>query len=146
MHLGDEIFLLSKEEYREYKNIIPWVNVSWWLRTPTELDRSDHAMAVTNIVAKGEVDTTGIRISTHHLAVRPAIRLTDWETGSVGVGENFTKYSFPWVYVGNHIAVSEVPIAFRCFDMTSNNYETSNIRAFIKEWLADRKSKETKTL
>lgn len=65
-----DVFLLSVEEYKKYKNVIPNIDKWWWLRTPGRYQ--NYAASVNTF---GSVERRGdyVDIDTH--AVRPALWL-----------------------------------------------------------------------
>lgn len=130
----DEIFLLSEDEYEKYKNAIPLFECWWWLRTPGA--ESDHVVGVYN---NGVVDCYGSNIKDALSYVRPALYL---EPNHFSIGSRINKYNFPWVVIDNDLAIAEVPIAAHRFDKKLNDYELSEIRQFLLDWLEERKSIE----
>lgn len=132
----DKIFLLSVEEYEKYEKAIPEINTWWWLRSPG--DYSDNAAYVHS---DGSVSNYGYNVDIDNVAVRPALRISNQESENLKVGERFVKYDFPWIKIDENLAIAEVPIAFRRFDKYLNNYDDSEIRQFVKEWLKGRKEK-----
>lgn len=132
----DMIFLLSNEEYERYKSMIPSVYCWWWLRSPGLY--SDYAACVNDF---GDVNYNGDYVYNVISAIRPALRIGDLESSGLEVGKRFIKYEFPWVYLGDNIAIAEVPIEFYVFDYESNDYETSGIRQFLEDWLNNRTTK-----
>lgn len=134
--MEDKIFLLSVEEYEKYKERIPYIKCWWWLRSPgSELH---YAMNVTyDGSAHNSVDYDYVNYS--DVAVRPVIRreaidnILDWQ-----IGNRIVKYDFPWFVIDKDLAIAEVPISFHKFDTESNDYENSEIRKFLFDWLKDR--------
>lgn len=129
--MNDEIFLLSIEEYEKYKNVIPKINCWWWLRSP--------GYSSTNaayVYRDGSVNDVGGNIRYDGVAVCPAIKFNPLL--SLKPGDRFIKHDFPWIYLGDCLAISEVPIAFRRFDKEGNDYDTSEVRKFLFEWKRSR--------
>lgn len=125
----DEIFLLSEEEYMRYKNVIPVINSYWWLRSPSHSD--DFAEGVDN---DGSI-YYGDDVYDDDGCVRPALHL---ESSNHQIGDRIIKYDFPWIVINKCLAIAEVPIGFEKFDDKSNDYETSYIRKWLKEWKKNR--------
>lgn len=130
----DELFLLSIEEYEKYKDSIPTVKCFWWLRSPGY--DSDHAGFVHS---DRRVIDSGNLICYSLDAVRPALHLN---TSNLQIGDRLVKYDFPFIVIDDGVAIAEVPIAFRRFDEYSSDYETSEIRKFLKEWAEGREEKK----
>lgn len=126
----DVLFLLSSEEYKRYKNKIRHIKVYWWLR-----DKYTNTSAcVCNVGYVGLSDFYGA-CGTN--GVRPCLRYDKISSIIDSKEENcFMWNETKWRIIDkeNHIAISEVPIWFMEFDNQSNDYETSNIRKFLKEW------------
>ena len=135
----DEMFLLSTHEYEQYKESIPHINAYWWLRSPGYY--SNYAAYVINV---GSVNFYGLGVDYVFDCVRPALKFKSTsyflkrnETGTwteAKIGDRIIAYNFPWIIIDKDLAIAEVPIAFRRFDDKSNDYETSEIRKFLKEW------------
>ena len=129
----DHIFLLSIEEYEKYKNKIPNANYEWWLRSPDNYPR--HGAIVG---PGGSVCDVGLYVHCTNVAVRPVINFSRFEHDYPKVGERIIKYNFPWIVIGEGLAIAEVPIVFRKFDEKSNDYENSEMRRFLLDWLKER--------
>ena len=125
----DEIFLLSTQEYEKYKDAIPEVNTAWWLRSFG--GDSDCAALVSN---DGSVNDYGYSVYCNRGAVRPVIKIGSSCNTTNLIPHKFIKYNFPWIYIGDGLAIAEVPIAFRRFDSKSNVYESSEVRQFLLDW------------
>lgn len=130
----DEIFLLSIEEYKKYSNIIPEINTFWWLRSP-----GNSAYEAAFVYCDGTIMDDGNRVTFNNAAIRPALRLSNQEYKNLKLGDIFIKYKFPWIKMSEDIAIAETPIAFRRFDEKSNDYENSEIRQFLLNWIKERK-------
>ena len=137
--MNDEIFLLSRDEYEKYKSFIPTIKCWWWLRSPGGL-YEDAAIVLGDGYADPHLsfDYDNI-IYDGSGAVRPALRF--YPLLSQKAGDRLIKYDFPWIYLGDELAIAEVPIAFRRFDEEGNDYETSEVRKFLLEWTESREEK-----
>lgn len=127
----DEIFLLSVEEYEKYKDVIPKFSCWWWLRS-LGYGRY-HAADVGN---DGLVNSYGHDVYNSYHCVRPALRL---KSSAHPIGSRLMKYAFPWIVIDSKLAIAEVPIATHRFDSESNDYQTSEIRQFLLDWIEIRK-------
>ena len=67
---GTDVFLLSVEEYKKYKNVIPNIDKWWWLRTP-----GDDQYYAANVSTDGSVFHAGNYVGNDTYAVRPALWL-----------------------------------------------------------------------
>lgn len=133
MKTTDKIFLLSAEEYKKYKDKIPFVPVSWWLRSPGLLQWN---AAV--VLRNGGVHTYGSGVYYNAVAVRPALQIDNLKSNNLKIGDRFGEADCSWIVIDNDLAIAEVPIAWRRFDAESNNYETSEVRKFLLDWYAAR--------
>lgn len=128
--MNDNIFLLSTEEYEKYKDKIPTINCWWWLKSPGNL--SNHIACVRT---DGSISNLGNYVDGDDVAVRPALRFS---APSTTIGERKLFFDFPWVVIDKGLAIAEVPIGFHRFDVESNDYEKSEIRKFLFEWMDKR--------
>ena len=137
---NDPIFLLSEEEYFKYKDRIPHINCWWWwLCSPGNSDSN------AAFVSSGGVDNKdGFYVGFNSIAVRPALWLSNLRSElPFGIGikscENYIVFNgVTWIKIDNDLYIAEVPIAFRRFDLESNDYEKSEIRKFLLEWFKER--------
>lgn len=127
--MNDEIFLLSIEEYKKYHDRIPHINCWWWLRSPG--DYSDFTAGVDD---DGSIYFDGYRVDYDDGAVRPVLRIAHPEK----IGMRIVQYDFPWIVIDKNLAIAEVPIVFHRFDNKSNNYENSEIKKFLNDWIERR--------
>lgn len=133
-HMIDEIFLLSADEYKKYADIIPIVETFWWLRGAGWHD--DEAILVRR---GGTIDDIGGYVNATFRGVRPALTIEDCVFANLRIGERYVKYDFPWIKIDNNLAIAEVPIGFNKFDSESNDYEKSEVRQYLLNWLKSRK-------
>ena len=134
---NDPIFLLSEEEYEEYKDRMPQINCWWWLRSPG-LDSNDAASVRNN----GSADLVGSYVRSTSNGVRPALRISNLGLevrAEIRFYENYLVFNgVTWTKIDDDLYITEVPIAFRRFDGKSEDYENSEIRKFLLEWFEDR--------
>ena len=117
-----EITLLTKEEYKRYKNRIPLVHCWWRLRS------SSNGQTLVAVVSYGGGVNDG------DYAVRPALKLEDI---NLTVGERFIALGNRWVVIDDHVAISEDVITHRRFDCESNDWETSELKVWLEYWAWD---------
>lgn len=137
--MNDKLFLLSTEEFKKYEDVIPRVRAWWWLRSHGYL--SYCAACVNNY---GSVNNYGYFVRSVDSAVRPALKIKNPESLNLKVGDRITAYNFPFIVIDveEGLAIAEVPIAFRRFDEASNNYEKSEVRKFLMDWVDQRSTDE----
>lgn len=128
----DTLFLLSKEEYEMYKDVIPHINTYWWLRSPSDVDGFTTFAPCVRV--EGELPVSSYLVDNYDIAVRPALRVGKIYGGKWTIGEIFVYKKFPFVYIGDGLAIAEVPIGFEKFDNYSNDYKTSHVRKWLKDW------------
>lgn len=131
----DDIFLLSKDEYRKYESKIPSIgSCSWWLRSQGNFENSVTA------VVHDTFYSMGIHHDISDIGVRPALKLHIANTCALSEGNILDCGRFPWICIDKDksLFVAEVPICFRRFDGVDGDYETSEIRKFLKEWWENR--------
>lgn len=135
---GDPIFLLSIDEYEKYENDIPIIKEWWWLRSPG--DCQNHAALVLNI---GSVYYRGDYVfDDENVVVRPALKISNLKSVNLKfVKDGYLVYcGITWKKIGNDLYIAENPIACRRFDVISNDYESSEIRQFLRIWHEERKN------
>ncbi|MDO4190008.1 MAG: hypothetical protein Q4D29_13575 [Lachnospiraceae bacterium] len=132
--MEDTIFLLSRDEYLRYREFIPQLNFNWWLRSPSNCVGADYVVFV---LRDGSPNVA--RVNNPYIWVRPALRL---DKVKIKVYENIFVYcGITWVKIDKNIAISELPISLQIFNKDkSNNYEKSDIRSYILNWLEKRKN------
>jgi len=130
----DDLFLLSVEECKHYKNEIPHENCWWWLRSP-----GNHQRGAANVRIDGDVHYDGYFVDYYSVAVRPALKYSNLESQIIKSTIHkdrflFNEFPFRIIDAEKKIAIAEVPITFDRFDATSNDYETSYIRSKLLAW------------
>ena len=118
--------LLSVEEATKIPTFMLKFPVAWWLRSKG--DSSDKGVVVGS---DGFIYRRGYEINSIFRAVRPALVLEahDRSTGNtIHVGGHSFTIVLP------HIALADESIGISCFDRTSNDYESSEIKKKVDEW------------
>lgn len=124
------ITLLSKEEYRAAKDIIPRINDGWWLRSPGNYS---HGAAVVGI--DGSVGEYGLSVKHESIAVRPAL-IVNQESANLCLNDKILLWGYTWTVVGNNLMLCDELISNHMFDEKENRFETSEIRRYLEEWLS----------
>lgn len=123
------IFLLSDTQFEEYKSIIPPIPNRWWLQTSDP----DTVSYVKTINPYGE--EVLFPHANETIYVRPALVLND----AMSVGCMFEFAGLEWTIVSNiyktTVAVCDDVIAQRRFDPKSNEWKTSELKAWLEEWV-----------
>ena len=131
---NDEIFLLSKKEYKKYQRLIPTINDWWWLQSPGR-----YSYITAYVYRGGGVGDLGRSVSNDDGGVRPALQISTQESPNLKPGEQFEKYHNTWIYLADNIAISKDIIANHRFDIYRNNYKSSEIRTRLLNWLKNKK-------
>lgn len=122
-----EITLLSIEEYESIKEHIPYLNCWWWLRSP-----GGSQSRAASVDGDGLVNYDGDYVDEGDDCVRPALK---YKILNPIIGMVFSAFGNRWTVCGKGIAISNGAIDFRRFDAKSNEYETSEIKKFLEEWI-----------
>lgn len=126
----DVLFLMSLDEYKRYKDKIRYIKTWWWLR-----NSYGYSSTYAYFINSDGFSSYGVAFNDY--GVRPCLRynkislIIDLEEENCFLW-NKTKWRI--IDEKNKIAISDLPIEFKKFDGESNDYETSDIRAFLKEW------------
>lgn len=124
-----EITLLTEEEYWRCEELIPAIYDYWWLQSP----------------GNGQDDAAGVNYGGYgvsygvNLGVRPALKS---EAINLPVGERFIALGNRWVVIADHVAVSEDVVTHRRYDKKSNDWETSELKAWLEDWAKDGERRE----
>jgi hypothetical protein len=124
-----EITLLTAEEYERYEPKIPTINDRWWLRSP-----GSGQLYAKYVSDAGGVPNYGDRVNTDDGAVRPALKS---EIIDLPIGERFIALGNRWTVIDTGLAISNESVAHRRFDCESNDWETSELRAWLEDWAKD---------
>lgn len=150
------ITLLSAEEYEQFKNNIPSLNHSWWLRSPGDNGYAKYVQGYAKYVQRGGyVDKYGAPISYQYVAVRPALILNS-ESSRLKIKDEFKFGKQKWTVISDTYAICNDNIGERCFRAgcradwevedangeNANDYEKSDVKEFIEDWLESCINKE----
>ena len=124
------ITLLSIKEARKLPQWILADGSRWWLRSPGR-DRHDAA----GITSYGSILSLGRSIRDTGAYARPAIKIDVRPYLPLMVGETVLILGRLAQYIGNDMVLLCEPIGCHRFDENSNDYEKSEIKEFVEEWL-----------
>lgn len=128
--MNDKIFLLSKEEYENYRYEIPQLKTYWWLRT------TENPIYAYMVSYDGSIDKKAMGMI---LGVRPVIRISASDN-IINVNESIILHAgATWMKIDADLYIAENPIAFKRFNKNYSDYKTSEIRQFLLYWYNGRK-------
>lgn len=133
LHEDYEITLLTAEEYKAHKDAIPPLRCYWWLRSPGYYD--DYASIVCD---DGYVYLAGHSVYDDDVAVRPALKISDPDSSNLQIGDTLTILDNLWTYIGGGLAISKYLIAQHRYDSDNNDWETSELKAWLEDWAKER--------
>lgn len=123
------IFLLSDVQYEGWKRVIPPIPKRWWLKTSD----SETVSHVKTINSYGE--EVLFPHANETVYVRPALVLND----VMPVGCVFEFAGLEWTIVSSiykiAVAICNGTIAQRRFDSKSNEWDKSEIKKWLEEWI-----------
>jgi len=125
----NEITLLSREEYHQYKHDIDDMGLWWWLCTPSSKDGK------VMIVNHNELDDVGAYVDCG--GVRPVLRISNLESVGLTIGSRFYLAGEQWRVISPDLALTSRCITFmpfRCDDCT--DYEGSDVEKYLQRWAA----------
>lgn len=128
-----EITLLTVEEYERYKPKIQTIYDFWWLRS-----HGYYQNYAALVKTDGHIHGYGDCIEDPH-AVRPALRS---EIIDLPIVERFIALGNRWTVIDTGLAISNESVAHRRFDCESNDWETSELRAWLEDWAKDGERRE----
>ena len=133
----ESLELLSIEEARELPKSAMRYEASWWLRSPGYIS---YKAAYTNL--GGGIVDVGNNVFYGSRAVCPSLKISNPKPSNL---ELYKKYNvnneFIGVYIGDNKFLYKGEVIRHRFDEKSNNYETSEIKQFLNNWLKELQSK-----
>lgn len=134
----EEITLLSMEEaYRVPDRVSMLEDESWWwLQTPGEDDGS-----VAVVGKDGWVYENGEPVTNTSGQVRPALRISNLASFGVRIYDTITIFDVDWIVIDRDLVLLDGVLGHRRFDAYDNDYEISEIRKYLEDWLKDQKRK-----
>ena len=132
----EEITLLSIEEYKKLKREISRIDDFWWLRSP---GYTDFDLAACVIGADGIVSENGYYVS-NKLGVRPALKISYLKSSNLRIGDKIEVAGCMWTIISSKLAlcddfIGKQPFREDCKADDANDYEASDVKKYLKDWL-----------
>lgn len=127
-----EATILTLEEYDRYQHLIPDVENWWWLRSPR-----NYAYGLAHVFTDGTVGSAN-RAATNG-GLRPALKLKVGKCKYLAPGDKLelkgAEYTVMDIADDVVFVLSDEIIARRQFDKTSNQWETSELKEYLENWV-----------
>lgn len=104
----------------------------WWLRSPGHF-QNDAAL----VNDDGSVDACGVDVSDGGGGVRPALKIENLALSNLKIGDIFYFGGKLFKLISDRLALCETIIGTLRFDESSNNYESSEIKASVDAWFVN---------
>ena len=129
-----EISLLDFPSYVAAKDVLPASTANWWIKP----SGANGGMAA-YVSPDGRLNFCG---SNSRIGVRPVVSLS---AGNFKEGDKIDLLGHCWTVfqksAHESLALCDEIIAYRAFDKNFNDYQTSDLKAFLNKWL-EKKLKE----
>lgn len=130
-----EVTLLSEEEYRANKNIIPLINKWWWLCSPG-------GGMYYAVFVYGDGSLSANFVNTNNGCVRPVLRIRNFRSCNLLIENKFELAGYTWTVLSDDLALCDKEIGRTCFreDIDAedaNVYKKSDIKKYLKKWAAE---------
>ena len=122
-----DISLLTVEEAKQLPRSIRRYEDWWWLRSPGECQY--HAAYVFRV---GTLDVDGYVVSGVSVCVRPAITVSN---AIFEIGETIIIQGKKYVAISPNRVLYNDEVVHHRFDMTTNDYDKSEIKKIVDGWL-----------
>ena len=127
---ADDVFLLSAEEWEQAKNV-PNVPIRardwWWLRSP-----GTYSNYAASVYFGGDIDNYGRHVYRRDGCVRPAFRIFHLSAKGYKPGDKITvENKTVCTVISEDVALADDIVCQHRFDANSNEWETSELKAFI---------------
>lgn len=124
-----EASLLSRLEFKEFKDMIPPVSEKWWTLTPDSLE-NDRVM----VVYGDKVFDESINVV---IGVRPVLKIEN-KLKKIRPGQKFEFASYDWTLLKDDLALCDRVINISNFNdwtiRNNNVYQTSMLKEYIDRW------------
>lgn len=126
--------LLSIEEAKGLPDHLRTHTNWWWLRSP-----GDNSSDAASVGGDGSVDYTYSLVSISLGAVRPALRIKNFESSDLKIGDFIIFDGKEFEIVSGNLAFCKTDIGEHCFQEDwdaddANDYEKSDVKKFIDNW------------
>ena len=128
----ENVTLLSKEEYKENKNLIPLINEWWWLRSPGSYQ--DNA-----VIVFPDGPLFDYNVNKDCVVVRPALKIKNHKSYVFLPGDTIRVADTMWTILRDGLAICDEYIGRMCFRkdfqaIDANDYEKSDVKKFVDKW------------
>lgn len=128
----EEITLLSYEEFKKYKSVIPNINAWFWLRSP-----AFNSKYASSIFSRNGISDYVYGLSDKEGCVRPALRLNTFDSSELQPRDKVQLFGLDWTVLNitkNQIYIlADNIVAQRRFDSTRRKWESSELKAWLEE-------------
>lgn len=129
----ESIYLLSIQQAEKLPRYILAIGDSWWLRSPGTF------CGAVEVDENGNVNYFGLKVDYNRGGVRPALKIENLDLLNLEIGETVKALGLMAQYIGDNSVLFCESIAEHRFDSKSNDYEISEVKRFIEEWLKERR-------
>lgn len=133
-HEIEKVTLLSAEEYKAYKELIPAVHRWWWLRSPGRgIDLAANVRSEETTDFRGDLVVHGI------CAVRPVLKIRNLLAANLEILDRFTLAKHTWTVISEDLAICDDTVGKTCFRKDwraedANIYKMSDIKTWLAGW------------
>ncbi len=124
--------LLSVDEAKNLLTIEDRYCISWWWLRSSD-DYQNYAATVTN---DGSIYTYGYYVYKDRGGIRPALQIENLESSNLKIGDKFYFGNECFKIISDHLALCDSIVDYMYFDESSNDYERSEIKAYIDDWFS----------
>ncbi|GEM_PF-3870538 len=123
----ESVSLLSMDEYKKNRDLIPVVKCWWWINSPGIYKKN--AMY---IFIDGEIYTEGYKVDSDRAGIRPVFRLKPEAAHGLKLGEKVIIGKYSATVLDNDSCLLDDVVCNHRFDIASNNWEKSELKSFIE--------------
>lgn len=123
----ESVTLLSIEEYRKNKDIIPVSRSWWWIRSPGTYKKN-----AAYVFIDGEAYQEGYKVYSNSASVRPVFYLRPEIMEGLRPMDKVVIGNFPATVLSNGACLLDSDVCNHRFDEDDNNWEQSEIKQFIE--------------
>lgn len=101
----------------------------WWLRSP-----GNNQLYAAYVRDDGSVYAYGLRVDSDGVGVRPALKIENLALPNLKIGDTFCFCGERFKLISARLALCETIIGLSIFDKSSNDYDRSEIKAYVDQW------------